>query len=82
MDNIWFCKLLLLFAIESKDVGSQHHVCISLFVMQEYTGCQNKLHMRLMIHMQHTENMANLEHMLTTCAVLLVQFGCLNENHQ
>ena len=42
MDNIWFCKLLLLSKIESKtDVGMQKHKCAFVSVMEEY-NCDRK----------------------------------------
>jgi hypothetical protein len=39
MDNIWFCKVLLLFQIESKtDLGWKRHSCAFVSVLEEYTG--------------------------------------------
>jgi hypothetical protein len=39
MDDVWFCKLLLLFEIVSKtDAGLERHACVFLSVMEEYTG--------------------------------------------
>ena len=39
MDNIWFCKILLLFQVESKtDFGMKRHSCAFVSVMEEYTG--------------------------------------------
>ena len=41
MDNIWFCKILLLFQVESKtDFGMKRHSCAFVSVMEEYTGPQ------------------------------------------
>ena len=37
MDNVWFCKVLLLFEIESKsDIGLERHACAFISVMEEY----------------------------------------------
>ena len=39
MDNIWFCKILLLFQVELKtDFGMKRHSCAFVSVMEEYTG--------------------------------------------
>ncbi len=41
MDNLWFCKVLLLFLMESKtDMGWKRHLCAFVSVMEEYTGPQ------------------------------------------
>jgi hypothetical protein len=37
IDNIWFCKLLLLFTIETKtDAGMKKHACAFVYVLEEY----------------------------------------------
>ena len=39
MDNVWFCKVLLLFEVESKtDLGWKKHSCVFVSVMEEYKG--------------------------------------------
>ena len=39
MDNVWFCKILLLFQVESKtDLGLKRHSCAFVSVLEEYTG--------------------------------------------
>ena len=39
MDNVWFCKILLLFQVESKtDVGQKRHSCAFVSVLEEYSG--------------------------------------------
>ena len=39
MDNIWFCRLLLLFEIETRtDSGTKRHACKFLSVFEEYAG--------------------------------------------
>jgi hypothetical protein len=39
MDNIWFCKLLLLFKIHTKtDTGMQYLDCAYVSVLEEYKG--------------------------------------------
>ncbi len=41
MDNIWFCKVLLLFQIDSNtDLGWKRHSCAFVSVLEEYTGAQ------------------------------------------
>ena len=39
MDNVWFCKILLLFQVESEtDVGQKRHSCAFVSVLEEYSG--------------------------------------------
>ena len=39
MDNVWFCKILLFFQVESKtDVGLKRHSCAFVSVLEEYSG--------------------------------------------
>ena len=39
MDNVWFCKVLLLFSFESRtDSGTKYHECAFVSVMWEYEG--------------------------------------------
>jgi hypothetical protein len=39
MDNVWFCKVLLLFQVESNtDVGLKRHSCAFVTVLEEYSG--------------------------------------------
>jgi hypothetical protein len=39
MDNVWYCKLLLLFEIESRtDDGMKLHKCAFVSVLEEFTG--------------------------------------------
>ena len=39
MDNVWFCKVLLLFQVESKaDSGWKRHSCAFVSVLEEYSG--------------------------------------------
>ena len=41
MGNLWFCKILLLFQVESKtDLGMKRHSSALVSVMEEYTGPQ------------------------------------------
>jgi hypothetical protein len=41
MDNLWFCKVLLLFQMESKmDMGWKRHSCAFVSAMEEYTAPQ------------------------------------------
>ena len=39
MDNVWFCKVLLLFQVESNtDLGLKRHSCAFVTVLEEYSG--------------------------------------------
>ena len=39
MDNVWFCKVLLLFQVESNtDSGRKRHSCAFVSVLEEYSG--------------------------------------------
>jgi hypothetical protein len=41
LDNVWFCKILLLFQVESKtDVGLKRHSCAFVSVLDKYSGHQ------------------------------------------
>jgi hypothetical protein len=54
MDNVWFCKTLLLFEVESKtDLGLKRHSCAFVSVLEEYTGSRRpgKFLMLLMLLM-------------------------------
>jgi hypothetical protein len=56
MDNIWFCKLLLLFTIETKtDAGMKKHACAFVSVLEEYKGHRRPgLHILLQfLHILH-----------------------------
>ena len=45
MDNIWFCKLLLLFKINTMtDTGMQQHECAFVSVLEEYKGPRKSGH--------------------------------------
>ncbi len=45
MNNIWFCKLLLLFKIHTKtDTGMQYHKCAYVSVLEEYKGPRKQGH--------------------------------------
>ena len=52
IDNIWFCKLLLLFTIETKtDAGMKKHECAFVSVMEEYKGRRRPgLHILHILH--------------------------------
>ena len=39
MDNVWFCKVLLLFSfVSNNDNGRKQHDCAFVSVLEEYTG--------------------------------------------
>jgi hypothetical protein len=51
MDNIWFCKLLLLFKIHTKaDIGMQYHECAYVSVLEEYKGPRKPGHILHILH--------------------------------
>jgi len=44
MDNIWFCKFLLLFKIHTKtDAGMQYLECAYVSVLEEYKSQGNQV---------------------------------------
>ena len=54
MDNIWFCKLLLLFKIHTKtDAGMQYRECAYVSVLEEYKGPRKQGHIVLILHILH-----------------------------
>ena len=57
MDNLWFCKVLLLFQMELKtDMGWKRHSCAFVSAMEEYTGPQKLsllIILRLLIVQEH-----------------------------
>ena len=51
MDNIWFCKLLLLFKIHTMtDTGMQYHDCTYVSVLEEYNGHWKSGHILHILH--------------------------------
>jgi hypothetical protein len=51
MDNIWFCKLLLLFKTHTKtDTCMQYHECAYVSVLEEYKGPRNQGHILHILH--------------------------------
>ncbi len=51
MDNIWFCKLLLLFKINTMtDTGMQQHECAFVSVLEEYKGPRKSGHILHILH--------------------------------
>ena len=54
MDNIWFCKLLLLFKIYTKtDAGMQYQECAYVSVLEEYKGPRKSGHTLHILHILH-----------------------------
>jgi hypothetical protein len=54
MDNIWFCKLLLLFKIYTKtDTGMQYLECAYVSVLEEYKGHRKPGHIQHILHILH-----------------------------
>jgi hypothetical protein len=60
IDNIWFCKLLLLFPIETKtDAGMKEHACAFVSVLEEY-----KDHRRPVLHILHILHIIHIYHIV------------------
>ena len=54
MDNIWFCKLLLLFKIRTMtDAGMQEHECAFVSVLEEYKRPRKSGHILHILHILH-----------------------------
>ena len=54
MDNIWFCKLLLLFKMYTKtDTCMQYLECAYVSVLEEYKGAQKAGHTMHILHILH-----------------------------
>jgi hypothetical protein len=54
MDNIWFCKLLLLFKVYTKtDAGMQYRECAYVSVLEEYKGPRKQGHIVHILHILH-----------------------------
>jgi hypothetical protein len=69
IDNIWFCKLVLLFTIETKsDTGMKQHACVFVSVLEEYKGHRRPglhiLHILHFIHIYHTVHILYILHIL------------------
>ena len=62
MDNIWFCKLLLLFKIHTRtDTGMQYRECAYVSVLEEYTGPRKPGHI---LHIMHIMHIIHIMHIL------------------
>jgi hypothetical protein len=57
IDNIWFCKLLLLFSIDTMtDKGMKTHECAYVSLLEEYKGHRRPgfiLHILYIVHILH-----------------------------
>ena len=54
MDNIWFCKLLLLFKIYTRtDTGMQYRNCAYVSVLEEYKGQRKPGDILHILHILH-----------------------------
>ena len=54
MDNIWFCKFLLLFKMYAKtDACMQYLECAYVSVLEEYKGAQKAGHTMHILHILH-----------------------------
>jgi hypothetical protein len=66
MDNIWFCKLLLLFKIRTKtNTGIQQHECAFVSLLEEYQGPRKAghiLHIMHIMRIMHFMHLVNILH--------------------
>ena len=76
MDNVWFCKVLLLFQVESNtDLGPKRHSCAFVTVLEEYSGPRRpgKLYLS---YLQHVFDLSNIDYL--DCLLYLEHLFCLN----
>jgi hypothetical protein len=79
IDNIWFCKLLLLFTVETKiDAGMKKQPCAFVSVLEEYKGHRRPglyiLHIFHIIHLYHILHMYIL-HIMPIMILLFYRMG-------
>jgi hypothetical protein len=69
-DNIWFCKLPLLFTIETKtDAGMKKHTCAFVSVLEEYKG-----HRRPGLYILHILHIIHIYHILHILHIMILLF--------
>jgi hypothetical protein len=55
IDNIWFCKVLFLFSIDTvTDAGIKMHKCAYVYVLEEYKGSRRPGHILQILHIMHS----------------------------
>jgi hypothetical protein len=84
IDNIWFCRLLLLFTIETKtDAGMMKHACAFVSVLVEYHRRPDLhiLHILLIIHIDHILHILYILHIMHIMIILFTG-RCLPVNHR
>ena len=64
MDNVWFCKVLLLFQVESNtDLGPKRHSCAFVtVVLEEYSGPRRPGKLYL-LYLQHVFNLLYIDYL-------------------
>ena len=63
MDNVWFCKVLLLFQVESNtDLGPKRHSCAFVTVLEEYSGPRRPGKLYL-LYLQHVFNLLYIDYL-------------------
>jgi hypothetical protein len=77
MDNIWFCKLLLLFKIHTKTgTGMQYHECAYVSVLEEYRGPRKPGHILHILHILHVLICLSTSAWLDQCQSAIVYERC------
>jgi hypothetical protein len=73
MDNVWFCKVLLLFHFESNtDVGLKRHSCAFVTVLEEYSGPRRPGTLNRLLMLLSTLILFRLHKILIDVRILIV----------
>jgi hypothetical protein len=65
IDNIWFCKVLLLFSIDTNtDTGMKTHECAYVSVMEEFKGCRRPGHILHILHILYISHILHILHIM------------------
>ncbi len=73
MDNVWFCKVLLLFQVESNtDVGLKRHSCAFVTVLEEYSGPRRLGTLKRLLMLLSTLIIFRLHKILIDVRILIV----------
>ncbi len=65
IDNIWFCKVLLLFSIDTKtDAGIKTHECAYVSVLEEYTDRRRPSHILHILHILYIGYSLHILHIM------------------
>ncbi len=65
INNIWFCKVLLLFSIDKKtDAGMKTHECAYVSVLEEYKGSSRLSHSLHILHFLYICHILHIMHIM------------------